>query len=112
MCYLFDLNIINIDIQFNIIILFRILNSNKLDLLTIRDNLLILNSSKSIFKLGCILVFRSVIDLSEKNQISSSANNTGLHELDMFGNSLMYNTNNSGPKTEPCGTPHAILLIF
>ena len=55
-----------------------------------------------------ILVFRPVIDLSENIKLVSSANNTGLHELDM---SEMYNTNNSGPKTEPCSIPQAILLI-
>ena len=41
-------------LTFNLtLLLFRILNSNKLDLLTLWDNLLILNQSKSLFKLRC-----------------------------------------------------------
>ena len=73
-----------------LLILFRILNSNKLDLKTVRDTLLILNQSKSLFNVSCILFFRSVIDLSEKIKLMSSANNTGLHELNMFGTSLIF----------------------
>ena len=83
MYYLFDFNIINIDIQFTLLILLRILNNNKLDLLILRKNLLIFNQSKSLFKLHLfkfLLFFRSVIDLSE-NSISFTPDNTILNDL-------------------------------
>ena len=71
-------------LNLTLLFLFRILINNKLDLLTLRDTLLILNQPKSLFKLHCIFDFRSVINLSGKNKLLLSVNNKGLHELDMF----------------------------
>ena len=39
-------------------------------------------------------------------KVVSSAKRVKLHLLVILGKSFMYIKNNTGPKTEPCGTPH------
>ena len=43
-------------------------------------------------------------------RLVSSANIIGSSTEDVFLRSLTYNKNSSGPKMEPCGTPHFINL--
>ena len=46
-----------------------------------------------------------------KNIFVSSANKKNLSLFDIFGKSLIYIRNKSGPRTEPWGTPHVIYLV-
>ena len=54
----------------------------------------------------------SSIQLPDEVIFVSSANIRGLVEFKHEGRSLIYNKNKSGPRIEPCGTPHVILLSF
>ena len=59
----------------------------------------------------------SSMELLWKNIVVSSANSLVLPSGQQFGKSLINNIKNSGPSTEPWGTPHVIgrvcdLLLF
>ena len=41
-----------------------------------------------------------------KNILVSSAKRKNLSFDEVLGKSFIYNKNKSGPRTEPCGTPH------
>ena len=42
----------------------------------------------------------------KKTTFVSSANKTSSNTLEVLQISFIYNKNSSGPKIEPCGTPH------
>ena len=54
----------------------------------------------------------SSIQLPDEVIFVSSANIRGLVEFKHEGRSLIYNKNKSGPRIEPCGTPHVIFFSF
>ena len=42
----------------------------------------------------------------------SSANKMKSNRFETFGKSFIYNRNSNGTRTDPCGTPHDISLVF
>ena len=48
------------------------------------------------------------MSLDEQYIVVSSANRIALQTFKQFGKSLVYIINNSGPNTDPYGTPHGI----
>ena len=66
---------------------------------------LALNHSST--KFACKLQFlRSTCKLLSLNDRHVSSANKLIETLEAFSRSFVYNRNNIGPKTEPCGTPH------
>ena len=55
------------------------------------------------------LLYKWFKELSCKIKQVSSANNLGQSDV-LLLMSLIYNVNNNGPRTEPCGTPQVIFL--
>ena len=52
------------------------------------------------------------MSLSPKNRFVSSANIIVFNKLESLARSFMYIKNNSGPRIDPCGTPHVTFCSF
>ena len=65
-------------------------------------------STNRLLILNLILFFNYKIDVFEKINLVSSANKTDLKLSDIFGRSLIYKLNNTGPSTDTHDTPHFI----
>ena len=88
------------------VIFTTVVNRMKLVLFTFIDNLLTRNHSviNSLFIIAIIvLILRSA-----RKMFVSSANKTSWTNTEALQISLIYNRNNNGPRTEPCGTPQVI----
>ena len=89
-----------------------------LDLAAFIDNLFIFShsftfdSSLLIELHRSMLTFRSANAFKVLDKVVSSAYMIRLHILVALGKSLMYRTNNNGPKIDPCGTPDFIGNVF
>ena len=78
----------------------------KCDLSTFSANLFVVNHLSTFFS-SLFMVYSKRSRLSDlKYILVSSAKRQNLSFLQTAGKSLMKMRNNSGPKTEPCGTPH------
>ena len=86
-------------------------NITKFVLEIFNDNLFTFNHTFSfISSLFTVFSISRSFDDS-KNIFVSSANRKNLSFFDIFGKSLIYKRNKSGPRTEPCGTLHVIYLV-
>ena len=85
--------------------------NHKVSFLLFSDNLFNLNQILSAFNSTLIVCSISNIDLPDTNMFVSSANNMIKLDLHAVCLSFTYNTNNRGPKIDPCGTPQLILSI-
>ena len=76
------------------------------DLSAFRVSLLALNHDVSwVIMILALLIMFSIVSLW-KNMVVSSANILTLPDGQLIGRSLINKRKRSGPRTEPCGTPH------
>ena len=47
----------------------------------------------------------------DRYRVVSSANNIALQLERQFGKSLVYIIKSKGPRTDPCGTPHCMVVV-
>ena len=70
-----------------------------------KDSRLALNHLFIILKVLCIFLFRLSVLWWVRNMLVSSSNKTGTEMLFVIlGRSFIYNKNNRGSRSEPCGT--------
>ena len=76
---------------------------------------------ESLFEINHSLIFYNslltvkkgtLISLCSKNRFVSSANFIVFNKLEAPGRSFAYIKNNSGPRIDPCGTPHVTFCSF
>ena len=92
------------------LVLCLFLNIMNLVLSIFSDSLFSLNQLE-ISLIHCLLVFLVRQGLHEKKKILvSSAKVMKYEEGNERGRSLMYKRNKSGPRIDPCGTPHTMSL--
>ena len=83
-------------------------NTIKFVLSTLRDNLFAFKHM-SIFSISSVSIwFMYVVSISSINRFVSSAKRRVNNLVDTEGRSLTYKRNKSGPKIDPCVTPHVI----
>ena len=85
-------------------------NNMKFVLSTFRESLFALTHAYT-FAIS-VLILSTIMSrsLPVQNKLVSSANKIGINHLETDGKSLIKIKNNSGPKIDPCGTPHLICL--
>ncbi|KAK2181315.1 hypothetical protein NP493_403g01007 [Ridgeia piscesae] len=85
-------------------------NMIKLVLFTLSDNLLTLNHISSFSSALLTVHAISPIFLVEYKMLVSSADKIILSNFDTSHMSFMYKINSTGPRIDPCGTPHLIFF--
>ena len=79
------------------------------------ENFVFLTFKESLFEINHSLIFcnslltvekRKLMSLCSKNRFVSSANIIVFNKLEALGRSFTYIKSSSGPRIDPCGTPH------
>ena len=86
------------------------MNNIKFVLFKFNDNSLMLDQSLTLFNSLLTSVHSSSKTYLEHIMVASSANKTHLNMEDTLHKSLIYILNSYGPRTEPSGIPHLIVL--
>ena len=85
------------------------------------ENFVFLTLKESLFELNHSLIFcnslltvekATLMPLRSKTRFVSSANIIVFSKLEALGRSFTYIKDNSGPRINPCGTPHVTFCSF